>query len=123
MAFEQRGLFEDGATLQQLGSAGSADAAPAGKSGEQKRRTKLYPWDSVASQLLNPYGKSVLDDVSCKALWKSVQRGSQKAAFHSELAAGPSIVALAAAARAVVALAAVPTAVASAAAAYVAVKQ
>ena len=51
------------------------------------RRTKLFPYDSAAAQLLNPYGSSTVSTLTPQALWSAVKKGNKKAAFHSELAA------------------------------------
>ena len=47
----------------------------------------LRPWDTAASRLLNPYGKSDVLTMTPSELWKCVSEGSQMAHFHSELAA------------------------------------
>jgi len=51
------------------------------------RRVKLYSWDSVAVQLLEPYGESALDTLSLQQLWKAASEGNKKAAYHSHLCA------------------------------------
>ena len=72
------------------------DAAPGAPSslGDAKdtgdRRVRLYPWDSVASQLFEPHGVSALDGLSNKELWESASRGNKKACYHSHLCADPS---------------------------------
>ena len=73
----------------------AAQAAAATVAGDTKRQkgidgervVKLRPWDTVAAQLLNPYGPSTMNDMSLEGLWKASSEGSKKAAFHSELAA------------------------------------
>ncbi len=60
---------------------GATAAAPA------NRRTKLFPWDSVASQLLEPYGESALDAMSLQEVWAAASKGNKKAQYHSHLCA------------------------------------
>jgi len=62
-----------------------ADAAAAAPTTE--RRTKLYPYDSVAAQLLEPFGESALDSMSLQQLWKAASDGNKKASYHSLLCA------------------------------------
>ena len=69
----------------------SAAPAPAAAANPvEARRTKLYPWDSVASQMFEPYGVSALDSLSLKELWDGTVRGNRKACYHSHLAADAS---------------------------------
>ncbi|CAE7902598.1 unnamed protein product, partial [Symbiodinium necroappetens] len=65
------------------------DAAPEPETPtpKQDRRVKLYPWDSVAAQLLEPFGESALDTLSLQQLWKAASEGNKKAAYHSHLCA------------------------------------
>jgi len=51
------------------------------------RRVKLFPWDTVASQMFNPYGKSNISDISTGKLWKAASDGNKAVMFHTELAA------------------------------------
>ena len=51
------------------------------------RRVKLYPWDSVASQLFEPYGESALDTLSLQDVWVAASKGNKKAMYHSHLCA------------------------------------
>ena len=51
------------------------------------RRTKLFPWDSVATQLFEPHGESALDAMSLKQIWEAAMKGNKKAAYHSHLCA------------------------------------
>ena len=51
------------------------------------RRTKLFPWDSVASQLFEPYGESALDQLSLQDVWTAANKGNKKALYHSHLCA------------------------------------
>ena len=51
------------------------------------RRTKLFPWDSVASQLFEPHGESALDGMSLEQVWSAACKGNKKAAYHSHLCA------------------------------------
>ncbi|CAE7206666.1 unnamed protein product [Symbiodinium sp. CCMP2592] len=53
----------------------------------KERRVKLYGYDSVASQMLEPYGESALDNMSLEQLWKATTKGSKRTAYHSHLAA------------------------------------
>eukprot|EP00971_Amphidinium_carterae_P348002 6490264-Amphidinium_carterae.7 len=46
-----------------------------------------FPWDSVASQLFEPYGASSCDDLSLKQLWECANKGNKKALYHSHLCA------------------------------------
>ena len=63
-----------------------AGGAPAG--GAKERRIKLCDWDTVAAQVLNPYGPSQAEAMSLKALWANTRKKGNKAVeFHSELAA------------------------------------
>ena len=52
-----------------------------------ERRVKLFSWDSVAAQLLVPFGESTLDTPSLQQLWKATSEGNKKAAYHSHLCA------------------------------------
>ncbi|CAE7266071.1 unnamed protein product [Symbiodinium natans] len=70
------GLFDEHET-----EAAAADAPAAG------RRTKLYPWDSVASQLFEPYGECPINGMSLKDVWNGAAAGNKKAAYHSHLCA------------------------------------
>ena len=73
------GLFENAAPF--------GDAAPTATAPEGNRRTKLYPWDSVASQLFEPHGESAFDNMSLKKVWEAAMKGNRKAAYHSHLCA------------------------------------
>lgn len=76
-ADDSRGLF----------SAGPASQAPSSVAGEPSgRRTKLYFYDSVASQMLNPWGESNFTQESTEAVWRAAAQGTKKVAFHTELA-------------------------------------
>ena len=63
----------------------STTATPAPKAAA--RRVKLYGWDSVAAQLLEPFGESALDKLSLQELWKAASEGNKKTAYHSHLCA------------------------------------
>ena len=65
---------------------GAADesAAPQAK---EERRTKLYPYDSVAALMLEPFGESAVDTMSLAQVWSGTVKGSKRAAYHSHLAA------------------------------------
>ncbi|CAE7263053.1 unnamed protein product [Symbiodinium sp. CCMP2592] len=52
-----------------------------------ERRVKLYSWDSVAAQLLEPFGECALDNLSLAELWKAASEGNRKTAYHSHLCA------------------------------------
>ena len=72
--------------------AGGADAADrddkaSNASGGGNKRIKLYPFDSTASQIFNPYGKAGLNTVNLQQLWGVIKAGTRKAKFTSELAA------------------------------------
>lgn len=69
------------------GLLGASPSAPAAKTGGDTRRVKLYPWDSTASQLLEPYGESAISSLSLADLWKAVNSGNKSAMYHSHLCA------------------------------------
>ena len=54
---------------------------------KEDRRGKLYPLDSMAMQLLEPYGDSVVDSLSMPKLWESVSKVNNKAKYHNHLCA------------------------------------
>ena len=60
-------------------------APPAATDQVAGRRTKLFPWDSVATQLFEPHGESALDAMSLKQIWEAAMKGNKKAAYHSHL--------------------------------------
>ena len=65
-----------------FGSSSCGDAAPTQpKPEEKKRRVKLFPWDSVATQLLEPFGESSFDTMSLDKLWTAAARGNRSAAY------------------------------------------
>ena len=67
-----------------------AEAVAPAQEGEQKpaeRRTKLFGYDSVALQMLEPYGEGALDGMSLREIWKGTAKGNKKCAYHSHLAA------------------------------------
>ena len=64
-----------------------ADALPAEAPQQEERRTKLYGYDAVAAQMLEPHGESPLDKMSLEQLWKGTAKGNGKTAYHSHLAA------------------------------------
>ena len=78
-------------------SASTAAAAPAGgifgdaaKKKDDKpkeKRVMLKNVDTVAFKVLDPYGLSIVDDISLSGLWKQVAKGDKWANFFSELAA------------------------------------
>ena len=72
---------------QGLFGSGAAGAAPDAASAADGRRTKLFGYDSVAAQLLEPYGKSALGDMELPELWDATKKGNRKAAYHSHLCA------------------------------------
>eukprot|EP00439_Symbiodinium_sp_Y106_P022009 s156_g2.t1 len=55
-----------------------------------ERRTKLFPWDSVASQLFEPWGESSLDSLSLEQVWQGARKGNKKTRYHSRLCADPN---------------------------------
>ena len=65
---------------------GAADDAATPQSKEE-RRTKLYPYDSVAALMLEPFGESAVDTMSLAQVWSGTMKGSKRAAHHSHLAA------------------------------------
>ena len=64
-----------------------ADAEAAPELKKEERRVKLFAYDSVASQLFEPYQESVLDDLSLKDVWDGAAKGNKKALYHSHLCA------------------------------------
>eukprot|EP00971_Amphidinium_carterae_P013658 269096-Amphidinium_carterae.1 len=52
-----------------------------------ERRARLYPYDSVASQMLEPYSSSFSDTMSLQEVWKGSSSGSKKTKYHSHLCA------------------------------------
>ena len=64
----------------------AADDAVAPKPKEE-RRTKLYPYDSVAALMLEPFGESAVDSMSLEQVWSGTVKGNKRAAYHSHLAA------------------------------------
>ena len=75
------GLFDD---------ATPAPAVAAAPESNEARRTKLYPWDSVAAQMFEPHGVSALDSMTLKELWEGTARGNKKVSYHSHLCADAS---------------------------------
>ena len=57
------------------------------KKGPAERREKLFAWESVASQTLNPYGPSALIKKPLPTFWTAIANGNKGAMYHSELAA------------------------------------
>lgn len=43
------------------------------------RRVMLENWDSVASQVLNPYGVSHIEKLSLKRIWDAAAKGTERA--------------------------------------------
>ena len=54
---------------------------------KQERRVKLYSYDSVASQMLEPFGECALDGMTLEQIWKGTTKGNKRSAYHSHLAA------------------------------------
>ena len=52
-----------------------------------ERRVKLFSYDAVAAQLLQPFGESNVDTLSLQQLWKATSDGNKQAAYHSHLCA------------------------------------
>ena len=75
MGEDARGLFGDAIP------AGAEAAKTAGK------RTKLYGYDSVAAQMFDPYGDSMVSSASLQDLWNATSGGGNKVEFFSHLAA------------------------------------
>ena len=78
MSSDAAGLF---------GAAPGSPTMTAGSVAPQGRREKLYWYDSVASQMLNPYGESAFTEQTNEAVWRAAAQGSKRVAFHTELAA------------------------------------
>ena len=54
---------------------------------EAEKRVKLWKSDTVAAQVLNPYGPSQqLQGMDTKSLWSCCAKGNKYVAFHTELA-------------------------------------
>ena len=54
---------------------------------EYEKRTHLKNLDTIATKAFDPYGVSVIDDVSLEMLWGIVRKGDHFAKFFNELAA------------------------------------
>eukprot|EP00439_Symbiodinium_sp_Y106_P043254 s1293_g5.t1 len=54
---------------------------------KQERRVKLYSYDSVAAQMLEPFGECALDGMTLEQIWKGTAKGNKRFAYHSHLAA------------------------------------
>ena len=67
-------------------SAAASDAASIATSSVEKR-PKLFPYDSVPSQLFESFGPGMTSDVNLAQLWKGFGAGNKKAQFHTALAA------------------------------------
>ena len=78
-ASDASGLFSN--------SAAPGSPTPGSSVGPASRREKLYWYDSVACQMLNPYGDSAFTDQSTEAVWRAAAQGNKRVAFHTELAA------------------------------------
>ena len=50
------------------------------------RRDKLYGYDAVAAQALNPHGASAFTETGTAEVWAGAARGSKNEKFHMELA-------------------------------------
>ena len=66
---------------------GDASAAVPEESTREERRVKLFPWDSVASQLFEPFQESAIDNLTLKEIWSGAAKGNKKTAYHSHLCA------------------------------------
>ena len=75
---ERSGLFGASAT--------ASDAASIEPSSMEKR-TKLFPYDSVPSQLFEPFGPSMASDGFWHSCGRGAAAGNKKAQFHTALAA------------------------------------
>ena len=84
---EAAGLFGAAGGDAATGAAAAARGAKHQKTDKDEKRVMLRPWDTAAAQVLNPYGRSSVIDMSQAELWKAVAEGSAKARFHTELAA------------------------------------
>ncbi|CAE7374074.1 unnamed protein product [Symbiodinium sp. CCMP2592] len=69
------------------GFGGGAEEVPKKEMPKKERRVKLFPWDSVATQMLEPYGESSFDSMSLDALWAATAKGNKSAEYHSHLCA------------------------------------
>ena len=75
-------MADDGANI--FGSA--ADSQNKGKDNKEPR-IFLKNIDTMQSQLLEPWGVSLAEDISLDSLWAMTKEGNKYAKFHSELAA------------------------------------
>eukprot|EP00439_Symbiodinium_sp_Y106_P077467 s413_g16.t1 len=66
---------------------GDANAAAPEESTRGERHVKLFPWDSVASQLFEPFQESAIDDLIFKEICSGAAKGNKKTAYHSHLCA------------------------------------
>ena len=66
---------------------GDASAAVPEESTREERRVKLFPWDSVASQLFELFQESAIDNLTLKEIWSGAAKGNKKTAYHSHLCA------------------------------------
>ena len=64
-----------------------ATAAENPEAPKKERRVKLFSYDAVAAQLLQPFGESTVDTLSLQQLWKATSDGNKQAAYHSHLCA------------------------------------
>ena len=64
-------------------------AAAKGDDAPKAKRHQLKKCDTVAAKGLDPWGKSVVHDMSLRMLWDITQKGDKWALYHSNLAAGP----------------------------------
>ena len=65
----------------------SASEQPAKDPAKDERRVKLFPWDSLASQLFEPWGESSLDELSLQQLYNAANKGNKKTRYRSHLCA------------------------------------
>ena len=84
--------FGSGADIFGSAAGAGAGAAPAvqgeGRDGKvTEPRVMLKNMDAIASKAFDPYGVSVIDDISLEKLWEFVKKGDKWTKFYCELAA------------------------------------
>ena len=70
-----------------LGLFGASASEQPAEPAKPERRVKLFPWDSLASQLFEPWGESSLDDLSLPQIYNAANKGNKKTRYHSHLCA------------------------------------
>ncbi|CAE7648585.1 unnamed protein product [Symbiodinium sp. CCMP2592] len=66
------------------------DNEPVEQDKKKERRVKLFSYDSVAAQMLEPYGENGLDSLTLQQVWAGTSKGNKSCVYHSHLAADQS---------------------------------